>query len=54
MTTTTNTNALFNVCHQVRLCVSACVDNLGRVLLIDMNDGTVLRMLKGYRDAQVG
>jgi hypothetical protein len=38
----------------MRLCVSACVDNLGRVVLVDMNDGTVLRMLKGYRDAQVG
>ena len=37
-----------------QLCAAACVDNLGRITLIDMNDGTVLRMFKGYRDAQVG
>jgi hypothetical protein len=34
--------------------VAALSDNLGRVLLIDVDDATVLRIFKGYRDAQCG
>lgn len=33
--------------------LAACCDNLGRVLLVDMLATVVLRMLKGYRGAQV-
>ena len=34
-------------------CWAACCDSLGRVLLVDTASTLVLRMLKGYRDAQV-
>jgi hypothetical protein len=33
--------------------ISAVVDNFGRVMVIDMSDGTIMRMWKGYRQAQV-
>ncbi|GAB4818165.1 hypothetical protein N2152v2_005211 [Parachlorella kessleri] len=33
--------------------LAACCDNLGRVLLVDTAATLVIRMLKGYRDAQV-
>ena len=32
---------------------AACCDSLGRVLLVDATSTLILRMLKGYRDAQV-
>jgi hypothetical protein len=34
--------------------LSACADGFGRILLIDTKTQQVLRMFKGYRDAQVG
>ena len=34
--------------------LAACCDSLGRVTLVDTAGTLVLRMLKGYRDAQVG
>jgi hypothetical protein len=37
---------------QQDLCAMA--DNFGRVMLLDVSTGTVVRMWKGYRDAQVG
>ena len=33
--------------------VCAAADNLGRVLLLDMEDLTVLRFFKGYRESEV-
>ena len=33
--------------------LTAAVDNLGRVLLVAANNGTVLRMWRAYRDAQM-
>jgi hypothetical protein len=34
--------------------VAAVADNLGRVCLVDLNQMEIVRMWKGYRDAQVG
>lgn len=34
-------------------CLSACIDTLGRVLLVDAETSAVLRIWKGYRYAQV-
>lgn len=33
---------------------AATTDNFGRVILIDIDKGTAIRMWKGYRDAQLG
>jgi hypothetical protein len=34
--------------------LAALTDNLGRVLILDVDEGVIIRIIKGVRDAQVG
>lgn len=34
--------------------LAVIADNLGRIVMIDLNKGIMIRMWKGYRDAQCG